>query len=125
DWIVKLIDVYPEDWQTQGPLAGYELMVANEVLRSRYRRCTDRPEPLPPGEVVEFRWSLHTQDHTFLKGHRIMVQVQSSWFPLIDRKPQTFVANIFLAGDEAFQRETHRVWRSAAAASCVLLPITN
>ena len=123
DWIVKLIDVYPEDFATQQALAGHELMVANEVFRGRYRHGFGKPEPLPAGEVVEFAFSLHTQNHTFLKGHRIMVQVQSTWFPLIDRNPQTFVPNIFLADDADFRAQTHRVFRSAKSASCVVLPV--
>jgi len=123
DWIVKLIDVYPEDWATQKELAGHCLMVSNEVFRGRYRNSFSKPEPLPAGEVVPFTWSLHTQNHTFKKGHRVMVQVQSTWFPLIDRNPQTYVPNIFLADDKDFRAETHRVFRSAKAASCVVLPV--
>ncbi|HEX6812955.1 MAG TPA: CocE/NonD family hydrolase [Planctomycetota bacterium] len=122
DWIVKLIDVYPAD-AAAGELAGYELMVANEVFRGRYGNGFTKPEPLPAGEVVPFTWSLHTQNYTWKKGHRIMVQVQSTWFPLIDRNPQTFVPNIFLADDSDFRAQTHRVFRSAAAASCVVLPV--
>jgi putative CocE/NonD family hydrolase len=121
DWIVKLIDVLPESEAVE--LAGRELMVANEVFRGRYRNGFTKPEPLPAGEVVPFAWSLHTQNYTWKKGHRIMVQVQSTWFPLIDRNPQTFVPNIFLAADGDFRAQTHRVFRSAKAASCVVLPV--
>ena len=125
DWIVKLIDVLPADEATQGELAGRELMVGNEVFRGRYRNGFTKPEPLPLGEVVPFTWSLHTQNYTWRKGHRIMVQVQSTWFPLIDRNPQTFVPNIFLADDADFRAQTHRVFRSAQSASCVVLPVVT
>ncbi|HEX5053998.1 MAG TPA: CocE/NonD family hydrolase [Planctomycetota bacterium] len=124
DWIVKLIDVYPEDG-SQGPLAGHCLMVANEVFRGRYRRSFEKPEPLPAGEVVPFTIGLHTQDHTWKKGHRIMVQVQSTWFPLIDRNPQTWVPDIFAANEADFRAQTHRVFRSARFASCVVLPVVG
>jgi predicted acyl esterase len=80
---------------------------------------------LPAGEVVAFAWSLHTQNYTWKKGHRIMVQVQSTWFPLIDRNPQTFVPNIFLAADGDFRAQTHRVFRTAKSASCVVLPVVT
>ena len=89
DWVVKLIDVYPED--APAPMAGYQLMVAEEIFRGRYVKSFEQPEPVKPGEVNEYKWSLHGADHTFLKGHRIMVEVQSSWFPLYDRNPQTYV----------------------------------
>ncbi|MEO8881788.1 MAG: CocE/NonD family hydrolase [Gemmatimonadaceae bacterium] len=122
DWIVKLIDVYPD--QTPDPkLAGYELMVANDVLRARFRDGFEHPKAIVPKQTTEFTVDLHTQDYRFLKGHRIMVQVQSSWFPLIDRNPQTFVRNIFKAKDSDFQKATQRIFRSAKAASYVLLPI--
>ncbi|MEO6594765.1 MAG: CocE/NonD family hydrolase [Planctomycetota bacterium] len=123
DWIVKLIDVYPEDHESQGALAGHCLVVANEVFRGRYRNSFERPEPLPAGEVVAYSIGLHTQNHTWKKGHRIMVQVQSTWFPLIDRNPQTYVPNIFLADDADFRAQTHRVFRSGQFASGVVLPI--
>ena len=125
DWVVKLIDVYPEDFATQRTLAGHCLMVANEVLRGRYRTSFTKPSPLTAGEVAEFTIGLHTQNHTWKKGHRIMVQVQSTWFPLIDRNPQTFVPNIFLADDSDFRAQTHRVFRSAKAASYVALPVVT
>ena len=123
DWIVKLIDVYPEQYPQDWNLAGYELMVANEVFRGRYRDGFARPAPVPKDEVVAYRWSLHTQDYTFKKGHRVKVAVQSTWFPLIDRNPQTFVPNIFLADDADFVPATHRVFRSAQFPSHVVLPV--
>jgi putative CocE/NonD family hydrolase len=110
DWIVKLIDDYPDD--AAGTMAGYQLMVAEEIFRGRYRKSFEEPEPLKPGEVDEFRWNLHGVDHTFLKGHRIMVEVQSSWFPLYDRNPQTFVPNIMTAPASAYQAETVTIYGS-------------
>ncbi len=123
DWIVKLIDVYPERNTEDWDLAGYQLMVSSEVFRGRYRHGFDKPEPVAPGEVQEYSWSLHTQDYTFKKGHRIKVQVQSTWFPVIDRNPQTFVPNIFEAKPEDFREATHKVFRSAKHASNVTIPV--
>jgi putative CocE/NonD family hydrolase len=123
DWVVKLIDVYPTRYEPDSTLDGYELMVANDVLRSKFRKSLERPEPLVPNAVNELVVDLHTQDYRFLKGHRIMVQVQSSWFPLIDRNPQTFVPNIFAAKDSDFKPATHKVYRARQAASYVELPV--
>ena len=125
DWIVKLIDVYPEHLPQKWDMAGYELMVSNEVFRGRYRQGFETPAPIAPGAVLEYPFSLHTQNYTFLKGHRVAVQVQSTWFPLIDRNPQTFVPNIFIAKTSDFQSATHRIYRSARAASNVTLPIVK
>ncbi len=120
DWIVKLIDVYPEG---QGQLGGYQLMIASEVFRGRYRNSFEHPEPITPGRVTPFRIDLHTNDHAFLKGHRIMVQVQSTWFPLIDRNPQNFVPNIYQASAEDYRKATHRVYRSRLSSSHLELPV--
>ncbi|HEY5061987.1 MAG TPA: CocE/NonD family hydrolase, partial [Gemmatimonadaceae bacterium] len=125
DWVVKLIDVYPDSFPSKPALAGDELMVANDVLRGRFRKGFVTPLPLTPNKVEEFAVDLHTQDYKFKKGHRIMVQVQSSWFPLIDRNPQTFVPNIFQAKDSDFKAETHRVFRSAAAPSYVQVSVVD
>ncbi len=114
DWIVKLIDVYPEDHPADIRLGGYQLMVVGDVFRGRFLKSYERPAPLVPGRVVPYRIGLHSADYTFKKGHKIMVQVQSTWFPLIDRNPQTFVPNIFEAKDAAYRVATHRVHRSAA-----------
>ena len=92
DWVVKLIDVYPSD---DAKMAGYQLMVASEIFRGRYLKSFERPEAVAPGRVNEYRIDLHGNDYAFLKGHRIMVQVQSTWFPLYDRNPQKFVPNFF------------------------------
>ena len=123
DWIVKLIDVYPEDYPTDPKLGGYELMVANDVFRGRYRNSFERPEPIVPNAVVEYVVDLHTQDYRFLQGHRIMVQVQSTWFPIIDRNPQTYVPNIFLAKDSDYRTATQRIYRSVRYPSHVTLPV--
>ncbi len=133
DWIVKLIDVYPDDppaslqqanspetlpippqrASSPAPNAGYQLMVADEIFRGRYLKSFEQAAPLTPGAVNEFRWSLHGVDHTFLKGHRIMVEVQSSWFPLYDRNPQTYVPNIMVAPKSAYRAETVTIYGSA------------
>lgn len=123
DWIVKLIDVYPEHMAANWPMSGFQLMVASEVFRGRYRKSFERPEAIQPGAVAEYRFGLHTQNYTFRKGHRLMVQVQSSWFPIIDRNPQTFVPNIFEAGEGDFKAATQRIWRSAAYPSHVSIPV--
>jgi len=123
DWIVKLIDVYPDQMPANLAMAGYEFMVSNEVFRGRYRQSFERPQPIAPNVVQEYAFSLHTQNYAFLKGHRIMVQVQSTWFPLIDRNPQTFVKNIFIAKTSDFQAATHRIVRSSTQASNVTLPV--
>ena len=95
DWVVKLIDVYPEKYESDPNMGGYELMVADEVFRGRFRNSFEKPEPIPANKVTSYTIDLHTNDHVFLKGHRIMVQVQSTWFPIIDRNPQKYVPNIF------------------------------
>jgi putative CocE/NonD family hydrolase len=112
DWIVKLIDVYPEEYPQDFKLGGYELMVSNDVFRGRFHRSFERPVPLVPNAVTPFTIDLHTQSYRFLRGHRIMVQVQSTWFPIIDRNPQTWVPNIFLAKASDYRAQTHRIWRT-------------
>ncbi len=113
DWVVKLIDVYPDSGDFAPRMGGYEFMVANDIMRGRYRTSWSRPQPLVPNQVTPFTVDLHQQDYTFLRGHRIMVQLQSSWFPVYDRNPQTWVPNIFEAKAADFQAQTHRVYRSA------------
>jgi uncharacterized protein len=121
DWIVKLIDVYPED--APQPLAGYQLMIANDVFRGRFRKSYEHPEPLVPGEVAEFAVDLHWTDHRFAKGHKIMVQIQSTWFPLIDRNPQKFVPNIFEAKASDYQTASQRVYRVPGRATHLELSV--
>jgi hypothetical protein len=112
DWVVKLIDVYPEFNPDDRALDGYELMIADEILRGRFRESFEHPQAIAPNAVAPYRIDLHTNDHAFLKGHRIMVQVQSTWFPLYDRNPQTFVENIFKAHASDYQAATQKVFRS-------------
>jgi putative CocE/NonD family hydrolase len=123
DWVVKLIDVYPEDYAKEPKMGGYQLMVASEVLRGRYRNGFEKPEPLEPDRVYEYAVGLHGRDHCFRKGHKVMVQVQSTWFPVIDRNPQKFVANIFEARDADYQQATQRVYRSRQHPSHIALPV--
>jgi putative CocE/NonD family hydrolase len=123
DWIVKLIDVYPENVAQDWKLSGYELMIADEVFRGRFRNSFEKPEPLPANVVTPFTIDLHTANHVFKKGHRIMVQVQSTWFPLIDRNPQKFVPNIFEAKESDFQPATQRIYRSQKFPSSVAISV--
>ncbi len=125
DWIVKLIDVYPEKYQSDPEMSGYQLMIAGDVLRGRYRNSFEKPEPIPTNSVQKYKIGFPANDHTFKKGHRIMIQVQSTWFPVIDRNPQKFVPNIFLAKETDFQKATQRVFRSGKNASYVALPVVE
>ena len=125
DWIVKLIDVYPENYQPEPDMSGYQLMIAGDVLRGRYRSSFEKPEPIPANSVQKYQISYPANDHTFKRGHRIMVQIQSTWFPLIDRNPQKFVPNIFQAKDTDFQKATERIFRSGKDASYVALPVVD
>jgi len=94
-------------------MSGYQLMVADEIFRGRYRKSFEKPEAITPNKVSEYTIDLRGNDHTFRKGHRIMVQVQSTWFPLYDRNPQTFVDNIFLAKETDYKPATQQIYRSA------------
>jgi uncharacterized protein len=125
DWIVKLIDVYPENYPKDIKMSGYQLMIANEVLRGRFNKNFEKPEPLAPNQVTEFVIDLHSNDHRFLAGHKIMVQVQSTWFPVIDRNPQKYVENIFLAKESDYQAATQRVFRSQQFPSHVSVPVVQ
>ena len=119
DWVVKLIDVYPDSGVDRASMRGYELMVASDIMRGRYRESFERARPIPANTVLPFTVDLHEQAYTFRRGHRIMVQVQSSWFPLYDRNPQHFVPNIFLARASDYRAATHRVFHTARAPSRV------
>jgi putative CocE/NonD family hydrolase len=125
DWIVKLIDVYPEDYPADQKLGGYQLMVVGDVFRGRFQKSFERPAPLVPNQVTPYRIGLHAADYTFLKGHRIMVQVQSTWFPLIDRNPQKFVPNIFEARDQDYIKATQKVYRSARYPSSISVSVAG
>ena len=112
DWVVKLIDVFPDSMPDNWKLGGYQLMVAHEIMRGRYRKSFSNPEPIQPNVPTEFTVDLHQQAHTFKKGHRITVQIQSTWFPVYDRNPQTWVKNIFQAKPIDFQAKIHRIWHT-------------
>jgi len=116
DWIVKLIDVYPGDAPDNSPNLGvrmgdFQMLLAGEVFRGKYRNSYEKPEPMIPGEVTEISFDLRDKSHSFRKGHRIMVQIQSTWFPVIDRNPQKFV-DIYHATEEDFQKAEHKVYRT-------------
>jgi hypothetical protein len=123
DWVVKLIDVHPDRDTTVERLGGYQLMVAHEIFRGRYRRSFERPEAIPRNLPLEYRIGLHQQSYRFRRGHRLMVQVQSTWFPLYDRNPQTFVPNIFAASAADYRPATQRVYRSARYPSHLEIPV--
>ena len=131
DWVVKLIDVYPNDVPedaTQGAkpgMAGYELPIGIEIFRGRYLASFSQPSPLEPGSVERYTWKLPDVDHVFLPGHRIMVQVQSTLFPLYDRNPQTYVDNIMYAKKGDYRRATQRIWFGGDRASAVILPVAR
>ncbi len=123
DWVLKLIDVYPDSVPSQPEMGGYELAVSLDIFRGRYRTSFEHPEALTPDKPLLYRFGLPTVNHVFLPGHRIMVQVQSSLFPLYDRNPQTFVTNIFNANPADYRQATQRVWHTPGAASFISLPI--
>ncbi len=125
DFVVKLIDVYPDEDGREPALGGYQLMVATDILRGRYRNAYDRPEPIPANQKQTYRFALPTVNHVFLPGHRLMVQVQSTLFPVYDRNPQTFVPNIFFAKAEDYVKATIKVFDSGPDASFVQLPVVG
>ncbi len=122
DWVVKLIDVRP-DAPESTPLAGYQMLIRSEVIRGRFRNEYAKPEPFTPGEPTNVRFELLDVLHRFQKGHRLMVQIQSTWFPLVDRNPQTFVPNIYFAKPDDFQKATHRVFRSSEHSSSLKIGV--
>jgi uncharacterized protein len=125
DWVVKLIDVYPPEVPGQPEMGGYQLMVAGEIFRGRYRESLETPKALAPDQPLQYKFALPTANHVFLPGHRIMVQVQSSWFPLYDRNPQTFVKSIFWAKPGEYKKAVQRVYHAPAPgqASFIELPV--
>ena len=125
DWVVKLIDVYPDEVADQPAMGGYQLMVAADIFRGRYRESLEIAKPIEPGKPLRYRFDLPTANHVFLLGHRIMVQVQSSWFPLYDRNPQAFVANIFFAKPGDYQKATQRIYHTPGNESSVILPVVT
>ena len=125
DWVVKLIDVYPDEVAGQPSLGGYQLPIAEDIFRGRYRESFAAPKAIEAGKPRTYRFALPPANHVFLPGHRIMVQVQSSWFPLYDRNPQTFVPNIFWAKPTDYRKATQRVYHEPGAASSVDLPVVT
>jgi putative CocE/NonD family hydrolase len=125
DWVVKLIDVYPDEVAADVDLGGYQLAVSMDIFRGRYRESLSTPKAIPSNEPLLYKFALPTTNHVFLPGHRIMVQVQSSWFPLYDRNPQSFVPNIFFAKPGDYQKATDRIYHSPKNPSFVELPIVS
>jgi putative CocE/NonD family hydrolase len=125
DWVVKLIDVYPDMVPSQPEMGGYQLAVSMDIFRGRYRESYSEPKAITPDKPLAYRFGLPTANHVFKPGHRIMVQVQSSWFPLYDRNPQTFVPNIFFAKPGDYVKATQRVFHAGDAASFIELPVVD
>jgi putative CocE/NonD family hydrolase len=125
DWVVKLIDVYPDEVAAQPELGGYQLPISMDILRGRYRQGFDKPAAIPANKAERYRFALPNVDHVFLPGHRIMVQIQSSWFPLYDRNPQTFVPNIFYAKPGDYRKATQRVYHAPGMESAIELPVVS
>ncbi|HUX33047.1 MAG TPA: CocE/NonD family hydrolase, partial [Gemmatimonadaceae bacterium] len=125
DRVVKLIDVYPPEMGSDPAMGGYELAVSMDIFRGRYRTSYSNPEPITPNTPLLYKFELPTANHVFLPGHRIMVQIQSSWFPLYDRNPQTFVPNIFWAKPSDYKKATMTVYHAPGEASFVELPVVR
>jgi putative CocE/NonD family hydrolase len=124
DWIVKLIDVYPDKTRPLS-MSGYQFPVAMEVFRGRFRKSFSQPSPLTPNKAEEFVIDLHDINHVFKKGHRVMIQVQSTWFPVIDRNPQKYVPNIFEAKESDYIKAEHRIYFSSQYPTYIELPVMS
>jgi putative CocE/NonD family hydrolase len=125
DWVVKVIDLYPDEVAGQPNMGGYQLMISADIFRGRYRESFETPKAIPSNQPLLYRWALPTANHVFLKGHRMMVQIQSSWFPLYDRNPQTFVPNIFWAKPGDYQKAVQRIYHAPGKASFIELPLVR
>jgi len=125
DWVVKLIDEYPAEYPGEIKMGGYQLMVANDVFRGRFRNSFEHPQPIVPNKAATYTIDLHSINHVFKKGHKIMVQVQSTWFPIIDRNPQKYVPNIFEATETDFIKATHSIYRSLQFPSHIELSVMD
>ena len=123
DWVVKVIDVYPDEVAAQPEMGGYQLMVSADIFRGRYRESLETAKPIAADQPLLYKWTLPTANHVFLPGHKIMVQIQSTWFPLYDRNPQTFVPNIFWAKPGDFKKATQRVYHAPGQPSFIELPL--
>ena len=125
DWVVKVIDVYPDEVAGQPEMGGYQLMVSADIFRGRYRESFETAKPIEAGKPLAYRFALPTANHVFLPGHRMMVQIQSSWFPLYDRNPQTFVPNIFWAKPADYRKATQRIYHAPGQATFIELPLVS
>jgi putative CocE/NonD family hydrolase len=125
DWVVKVIDVYPDEVAEQPAMGGYQLMISADIFRGRYRESLETAKAITPDTPLLYHFTLPTANHVFLPGHRIMVQVQSSWFPLYDRNPQTFVPNIFWAKPGDYKKAVQRIYHSPQEASFIELPVVE
>jgi predicted acyl esterase len=123
--VVKVIDLYPDEVASQPAMGGYQLMISADIFRGRYRESLEIAKAITPDTPLLYRFALPTANHAFLPGHRIMVQVQSSWFPLYDRNPQTFVANIFFAKPGDYQKAIQRIYHAPGQASFIELPLVR
>jgi putative CocE/NonD family hydrolase len=125
DWVVKLIDVYPDQVAEDPAMGGYQLMISADIFRGRYRESLETPKAIAAGQPLEYHFELPTANHVFLPGHKVMVQVQSSWFPLYDRNPQTFVPSIFWAKPEDYKKAVQRIYHAPGQASFIELPVVS
>ncbi|WP_312511615.1 CocE/NonD family hydrolase [Massilia sp.] len=125
DWVVKLIDVYPDEVPSRPELGGYQLPLAMDIFRGRYRDSLEHPAPLASGQPLRYRFALPNVNHVILPGHRLMVQIQSSWFPLYDRNPQRYVPNIFHAQPGDYVKATHRIYHAPGMRSAISLPVVR
>ncbi|HJU55225.1 MAG TPA: CocE/NonD family hydrolase [Pyrinomonadaceae bacterium] len=125
DWVVKVIDLYPDEVAGQANMGGYQLMVSADIFRGRYRESLETPKAIAADKPLLYRFALPTANHVFLPGHRVMVQIQSSWFPLYDRNPQTFVPNIFWAKPGDYRKATQRIYHEPGRASFIELPLVT
>jgi putative CocE/NonD family hydrolase len=125
DFVVKLIDVYPDEVGREPKMGGYQLMISADILRGRYRDSLSNPKAITPDQKQVYRFALPTANHVFLPGHRIMVQVQSSWFPVYDRNPQSYVENIFFAKPIDYKKATIKIFDGGSNASFVELPVVH
>ena len=138
DFVVKLIDVFPDEYKyddslfpsppgrTGGaayPMGGYQMLVRGEIMRGKYRNSFSAPEPFTPGKITQVKFSLPDVAHTFKKGHKLMIQVQSTWFPIIDRNPQKYIPNIFEAKESDFIKATETIYCNQQYASYIELPV--
>ncbi len=125
DWVVKVIDVYPDEVAGEPAMGGYQLAVSMDIFRGRYRESFETPKPIEANKPLLYKFELPTVNHVFLPGHRMMVQIQSSWFPLYDRNPQTFVPNIFWAKPADYKKATQRIYHAAGQASFIEIPLVT